>query len=136
MKPEQIFIGNIKQCTKYEMHKILSSSFYIGNQCIGCDTFGHIDMDDELYKKDAILIKLKHGGYVDVENINSILDHIKIRRYITKDGFRLGGLIISTKAHYINSLLVDEDSLKPYYDNNQRKNISVRQLKKQIKNNI
>ena len=134
MKTDQIFIGDIRKCTKYETHNTFSSSAYIGDQCIGCDSFGYIDEDDELYKENAVLIKIENGGYVDLERFNSILDYIKIYRDITKDGYRLGGLMMSTSGHCIGSLFVDEKSLKPYYDDKQRTdNISVHQLKKQVK---
>ena len=42
---------------------------------------------------------------------------------------------MSERAHCIDSLFVDEKSLKPYYaDEIQNNNVSIRQLKK-IKNN-
>lgn len=136
MKTDQIFIGNIRKCTKYKMHTTLISSLFIGDQCVGSDSFGHIETDDELYKENAVLIKIKNGGYVDLERFNSILDYIKIYRSITKNGYRLDGLMMSTSAHCIDSLFVDEKSLKPYYSNkSQINNISVRQLKKEKKNN-
>lgn len=131
MKADQIFIGNIRKCIKYETHATLSGSTYIGNQCIVCDSYGYIDEDSELYKENTILIKIENGGYVDLERFNSILDYIKIYRDITKDGYRLGGLMMSTSAYSVDSLFVDEKSLKPYYTDNQQTNgISVRQLKK------
>ena len=133
MKPEQIFIGNIRKCTKYEEHTTFKSQTFIDSDIIDTDTFGYIVSDDELYKENAILLKIKQGGYVDIERLNSILDHIKMHQNITKRGFILGGLIMSTSSHCIDSLFVDESSLKPYYNNKQQKNISVRQLKKQIK---
>lgn len=131
MKIEQIFIGDIRKCTKYEMHTTFSSNTYIDDQCIGCDSFGYLCIDDEIHKKDAILIKIENGGYVDLERFNSVFDYIKIYRDLTKDGYRLGGLMMSTSAHCIGSLFVDKESLKSYYpDKQQTNNISVRQLKK------
>ncbi len=136
MKTDQIFIGDIRKCTKYETHTTFSSETYFGNQCIACDSFGYIDSDDELYKENAILIKIENGGYVDLDCFKSFLDYFKIYQDITKEGYRLGGLMMSTKAHCINSLFVDKESLKPYYvDKQQTKNISVHKLKKQVKNN-
>ncbi len=136
MKTDQIFIGNIRKCTKYEIHITFSSSTCIDDQCIGYDSFGHIEEEDELYKENAVLIKIENGGYVDLERFNSILDYIGIYRNLTKDGYRLGGLMMSTSAHCIDSLFVDEKSLKPYYAGKQKTgDISVRQLKKQVKNN-
>jgi len=134
MKPEQIFIGNIRKCTKYESHTTFQSKTYINGECIGADGFGYVDTDDELFKENAILIKIEKGGYVDLERFNSILDYIRIYKDITKDGYMLGGLMMSTSSHGLDSLFVDEDSLKPYYNNEQTKKISVRQLKKQVKN--
>ena len=136
MKPGQIFIGNIRKCTKYTIYNTLfSNEMYINNQCVECDFFGYIDTDDELYKENAILIKIKNGGYVDLENFNSILDYIKIHKSTTKNGFTTGGLIIPTTAHSLGSLFVDRKSLKPYYSDKCQKDISIRQLKKQINNN-
>ena len=134
MKSEQIFIGDIRKCTKYERHTTFETKTYINGQSIGLDGFGYIKTEDELFKENAILIKIEKGGYVDLETINSVLDYIRIHKDKTKDGYRLGGLMMSTSSHKLNSLFVDRDSLKPYYSNEQTKNVSVRQLKKQIKN--
>jgi len=133
MKPEQIFTGDIRKCTKYESHLAFSSETYITGECIGSCGFGYIDKEDELFKENAILIKIKNGGYVDLERFNSILDYLRIYGDITKEGYRLGGLMMPTSAYKADCLFVDADSLKPYYSNEQEKNISVRQLKKQLK---
>lgn len=133
MKPEQIFVGNIRKCTKYESHTTFQSETYINGRFIGGDGFGYIDTDDELFKENAILIKIEKGGYVDLERLNSILDYVRIYKDI-KDGYMLGGLMMPTSPHGIDNLFVDKKSLKPYYSNEQTKNISVHQLKKQLKN--
>ncbi len=39
MKADRVFVGDIKKCTKYERHDVFSSSTYIGDECIGCDSF-------------------------------------------------------------------------------------------------
>lgn len=136
MKTGQIFIGDIRKCTKYEAHNIFSSSFFIGDECIGSDAFGYIDLESEIYKENAILIKIENGGYVDLERFNSILDYIRIYKDIRKDGYMLGGLMMPTSANNINSLFVDEESLKPYYTTKKiPKNISLRKLKKEVANN-
>lgn len=136
MKTDQIFVGNIRKCTKYELHTKFSSSISMGQGIVISDSVGHLTTDDELYKENAILIKIKNGGYVDLERVHSIFDHIRVYRDITENGIRLGGLIMSTEAHCIDSLFVDRASLKPYYpDKQQTDDISVRQLKKQLKKN-
>lgn len=134
MKSEQIFIGDIRKCTKYETNNTFSSGMYIGNQCIDCTSFGYIDTDDEIYKENAVLIKLKNGSYVDLERLNSVLDYIRIYRDMTSDGYYLGGIMMSTSAYGMDSLFVDEKSLTPYYtDKQQPSHISVHQLKKHAK---
>lgn len=135
MKAEQFFIGDIRECTKYEMHTTFSSSTYIGDECLGCDSIGYTVSDDALYKKDAVLVKVVNGGYVDIDSINSIFDFLSIRKDISDDGFSLGGLIMSTSAAFPHSLFVDEKTLKPYYaENNKQDDVSVFKLKKQIRN--
>ena len=111
MRPEQIFIGNIRKCTKYESHTIFQSKTYMDEECIGFDFFGCLNIDDELFKENAILIKIEKGGYVDLERFNSILDYVKIYKDITKDGYVLGGLMMSTYSHGLDSLFVDKKSL-------------------------
>lgn len=136
MKSDQVFIGNIRRCTKYEENIALSCKTYIDGQLVGCERFGSIEEDDELYKENAILIRVKNGGYVDLERFDSILDYIRLYRLYTKNGFRLGGLIMSTSAYRLDDLFVDEKTLKPYYQTNEEvKDTSILKLKKQINYN-
>ncbi len=133
MKTDQIFIGNINKCTKYISHTTFSSETFIGDQCISSDSFGYIEKEAEIYKENAILIKLKNGGYVDLENLNTVLDYLKVAKTFTKGGFYLGGIVLSTFAYNEGSLFVDSNSLVPYYaETKKNENISTRQLKKQL----
>lgn len=135
MKTDQIFIGDIKKCTKYESHTTFCAYSYFGDQCIGGSSLGYIEEETELYKENAVLIKVSENRYVDLEQLNSILDHIKIFIHSIDKNSYLGELIMSTCAYYKNSLFVDEKSLKPYYsDNLQVGDISVRKLKQQTRN--
>lgn len=135
MKTDQIFIGDIKKCTKYETHTTFSTYSYFGDQCIGGGSVGYIEEETELYKKNAILIKVRDNRYVDLEQLNSILNYIKIFLHMVDKSQYLGELIMPTCAYYKNSLFVDEKSLKPYYnDNLQISDISVRKLKQQTRN--
>ena len=134
MKTEQIFTGDIRKCTKYERHTSFESKTYINGVCVDCDSFGHIETDDVLYRENAVLIKIQNGGYIDLDTLNSVLDYIKVKKNIKEDGFILGGLILDTSAHCMDSLFVDSESLKPYYNNDKKDNISVRKLRKQVKN--
>ena len=132
MKTDRIFIGNIKMCTKYEFSNIISNNDYIDDKCIGSASFGYIDYEDKVVKENAILIKLKDCFYVDVENLNSFLDYILISGVIINP--ILTNLVISTFASRKNQLFVDKESLKPYYDKEEKiDNISLKTLKKNLK---
>ena len=78
MKPDKVFIGNIKRCTKYISHSRFTGNVFIGEECVNLSSFGYIESEDELYKENAVLVKTKNGGYIDLENFNSILDYLKI----------------------------------------------------------
>ena len=53
MKPDKIFIGNLRRCTRYDMISTFSSSMYIGDDCLGTDSFGYIEKEDVLHKENA-----------------------------------------------------------------------------------
>ena len=64
----------------------------------------------------------------------SVLDYIKIHRDYREKSFLLGGLILDDRAHRVNDIFVDSESLKQYYKEEQKKNVSIRRLKREIKN--
>lgn len=133
MKPEQIFIGSIRKCTKYEMHTTFSMTISIGGAPLGTDSFGYIEQDSILEKENAVLVKLEKGGYVDLDTFNSALDYLRIYKDVTKHGYRTGGLILSTSPNKIGSIFVDESSVKPYYQTKDKvKNITFGKLKKEV----
>ena len=132
MKADRVFVGDIKKCTKYEEHTLFSSEIFIGEDCIGGDSFGHIVAECELYKENAVLIEF-NGGYVDLDNLRSFIDYIKVYGDITKNGFYEGGLIMSTSPSCIDSIFVDSESLKPYKNKQNKDKISARQLRKEFK---
>lgn len=131
MKASRVFTGDIKKCIKYEEHSLFSLETYIGEDCIGCDSFGHTVAECELYKENAVLIEF-NGGYVDLDNLKTIKDYISAYGDVTKDGFYIGGLIMPTSPHACDSLFVDSESLKPYQNKDNKRNISARQLRKEF----
>lgn len=135
MNSNQVFTGTIRRCTKYETHTTFSSEMFIGNISLGADALGYIDEDSVIEKENAVLIQVTDGGYVDVESYKSAVDYFKVRQSISSEGFRLGGLIMSTSPHREDCLYVDSTTLKPYYSKSEPKNISVRKLKKELKSN-
>ncbi len=131
MNTSQIFTGTIRRCTEHEVHSIFSLSTYIDGQCIGCDGIGSVHIDSEIYKENAVLIKLQNGDYVDLESLDSILDYIRIYQSYS---YGLRGLMMSSfQPNHVGELFVDDTSLKPYYGDEQAsKHVSVYQLKKRV----
>lgn len=134
MRQKQVFIGNIKKCTKYINHSRFNEIVYIGDKCINLNSFGYVETEDEVYKENVLLVKIKNGGYIDLENFNSILDYIKIYKDNLKEGYALWKTIIPAYPREINSLFVDEKSLKPYFNKNKEQtDISLYKLSKKYK---
>lgn len=110
MKPEQIFIGDIRKCS-------YRKNFFM--------TF-----TDEIYKKDATLIMVQKDKYVDLEQFQDIVNFLCIQQDLHKNKLDANRLILTTSPHDVGSLYVDKDSLKPYYKEQQPEKVTVYQLKK------
>ena len=54
MKPDKVFIGNIKRCTKYISHSRFTGNVFIGEECVSLNSFGYIESEDELYKEKEV----------------------------------------------------------------------------------
>lgn len=88
----------------------------------------------KLYKENAVLVKTKNGGYIDLENFNSILDYLKIYKDDAQRDYNLWKTIMPTHSRGSNSLFVDENSLKPYFNSEDKKEeISIYQLRRRQK---
>lgn len=134
MKPDKVFRGNIKRCTKYISHSRFTGNVFIGEECVNLSSFGYIESEDELYKENAVLVKTKNGGYIDLENFNSILDYLKIYKDDVQRDYNLWKTIMPTHSRSNNSLFVDENSLKPYFNSEDKKEeISIYQLRRRQK---
>ena len=116
MNQNQIFIGDIRVCTKYSSKDISTN-------------LKKIIKETEEYKKDAILIKIKNGGFIDIDTLNNIIDYMNIISHKTKGGWRLGGLMMDIQPHFEGALYIDRATLKPYFENKHIDNVSVKQLK-------
>lgn len=127
---ENVFIGTIRRCTKYNTHTTFSSSTYIGDDCIGEDSFGYIEYDSIVRKENAKLLKVTQGGYVDLDYLNNLLDELKVKSKITRNGFYTNGLIMSTSPGKSGDLFVDVDTLKKYEPLKEIKRPTVKKLKK------
>ena len=119
MSSDDLFIGNIKKCTQYVGEKL---------QANGNLYFDGFEIASEVYKENAILYKTKSGRYVDIENINSILDSLKIMRL---DAIQKFGFIMPTIAYEEGCLYVDKSTIKPFYLET-RNDISIKKLKQEL----
>ena len=127
---DNVYVGNINKCTKYVTNNLFSSNNFM---------FGSINQEVTPYKKNAILLKVKNGGYVDIQNIKSNIDILKIYRdlLLSPNGFYRtnNNLMISTRPTKENDLCVDVDSLKPYYIGHNPKEADITSIKRLTKNN-
>ena len=108
MKIEGLYTGTILKCT------------YI-NDTLKDDideSYGFFRYNYEMYKENVLLAKMKNGGYVEFDKLNSFINRIKIGKDIHKNGWREVG------DHFI-----DANSLEQY------KNEDVNVKKYRMKNN-
>ncbi len=131
MKPDQVFVGDIKRCTSFEFHDDMAVKLERNGQIIDLATFGHIEVEEETIKENAVLIRMKSGQYVDVENLNGTLDYLKACYQGSKKYTSRGGLLLETEPHTRGDVYVDEESLQPYYRETMTDSVSFMHLKKQ-----
>lgn len=111
---EDVYVGDIYKCTEHRYTPTMENCFCLGEGFDYYGTVGYIVKKGKLYKSNAILVKIKNGGFVDIDSYKTFIDYIKICRDITKNGFILDGIVLETSPHKIDSLYVESDSLVPY----------------------
>lgn len=116
MEEERYFIGNIKKCTKLKTHK----TFEMVTEGI-TDSFGYIEIEDELYKENAILLKTKEG-YIDLDNLTTL--------YNIKKNRNKKNILMPTYPIYIGCLFIDEKSLKPYKSDIKKSTKAIKKVMK------
>lgn len=120
MNYEQFFIGDIRICKNYNRFNADCIDEWIGGPSPerliknSNGTTDYIDYTDEMYKQDAILIKTKNGKYIDLEDVNSILDYVSTDCDNKVKKFCLKNKVMSTLPDESGSLFVDKRSLKSY----------------------
>ena len=130
---KDINLGTIKKCTEYKIHTTFSSTVSINGIDCFKDSFGHIESDSEIYKENAVLIKVVDSGYVDLDSLKRFRDTIKVKNSITRDGgFYLDRLILGTSEYKEGCLFVDESTLKQYEPLDNKKTKTIKQLKKSL----
>lgn len=111
----KIYRGNIKRCTSYKSHNLLETEVCVGERELEADCFGSIDYKAEIIKENAMLVKFDKGGYIDIDNLNTFLDYVKVFKDIYSNGYKLNGLMLAKIPHKERCLFVDND-LELLYD--------------------
>lgn len=83
----------------------------------------------QLIKEDACLIKIKDGLYVDIDNIRSLSDRVKLKRELRREKKKRNNLLIHTTGSLVEQLVVDDSGIKPLYPNENKK-MPLRKIKK------
>lgn len=137
MRKNQIFIGNIKKCTKYKLCNVMKKGIFLNaEEAVDCDYYGHIEQESKVYKKNVILVKVQKGYYAEFKYVKSQQGYKRIKKIIGKNGKNIGSLVMTTSASRLYDLFVDEKSLEPYFDYDSccdMEDISVKKLSKQLK---
>ncbi|MBE6138118.1 MAG: hypothetical protein E7173_00045 [Firmicutes bacterium] len=124
MRKKDIFVGNINMCVK----RSTTTSVEIGGV-----SFGHTITESELYKENAILIRLGKNVYADLENIDSHLHYVYLKAHHTDGILQRENVVLTTVPVDCGSLFVDCNTLTPYESLNCEKEIvSVKKLKMEV----
>lgn len=125
MNTNQIYVGTIKKCGNVYLYKKYGEERYAGDFTIGHTEYGHIESYTDIINNQAILIKIDINKYVWLKQINTVKD-----QFLTNIGLPVK--VINASPEHDNDLFVDENSLIPYFSNEESKNISVGKLKKKV----
>ncbi|MBE6159896.1 MAG: hypothetical protein E7157_02490 [Lactobacillales bacterium] len=99
---KNIFIGNIKRCTKYREVDINGQPSYVV-------------YNSEIYAENVILVKVSDNpvGYINLRSFESLLDYLKQNNIKNYEGTSLEDSILYTHVNGLGSIWVDK--VKPYY---------------------
>lgn len=128
MKTNILYMGNIKKITSFK----LTSPIYMGNNIV----IKKSKIETEYYKKAATLVKVSNNTYVDIDNINSILELLILKVHLKFDLFlpnEIVSLLLSTNYYQLEGTLYIE-SLNNHPETKNRDTISFNKLKKLCKN--
>lgn len=129
MNSEKVFIGDIKRCTNYTIEPML-----VCEDFFGITAFGSINVKSELQEKGAVLIQISDRVFVPLSKIKSFLSY-----YIALGDYRINGLnskhlIYAGIPCFEGQQFIDDDSLKPYFNEDmQKRDISIRSLKQDVR---
>ena len=116
---KNIFIGNIKRCTKYREVDMANTSY--------------VRYNSQIYAKDVILVKVSDNpvGYINLRSFESLLDYLKDNDIRSYEAENLEDAVLYTQVSGEGSIWVDNASLKPYYKNEKGK-VKAKKINRKI----
>ena len=104
---ENIFIGNLKKCIKFEEKNLLKMESLGGIDC-----FGFIEEESEIYKEDVVIIRLCNNPnvYVTLSELKNVISFFDVYDSINKDGISIGKNVLSTMSSYAGEIFVDKNN--------------------------
>ena len=128
MKKEQIFIGSVNICTKFEKEDLIVNS-PSGNKY----RFPMHNIEAKLFKTNIPLLKLKDDSYVCVDSIDGFKTYMELYNYLVSKGFSSSELVLCSCPSNENEIFVDVKSLTHYYDSeNWKENTTIGNVKKDL----
>lgn len=115
----KVCIGNLLKVTKYD----IVSDFSMEGMS-GITQIGHIESENIPYKEGVPLIEIKKGKYVNLDEVVSFLDRMKLRKLLKstenkKSILSDGRFILDTIDGYrVGDCIVQQDTVKPFYHTN------------------
>ena len=101
----QLYCGAINQCRRFVVDK---------HEGVHARQIRSMKPVSEVYKPDAILVKVKNGGYIEKEKFQSLLSKIKAKNYVMEYGYYIDDFMMPSVPYKEGCLYVDEDSLQSY----------------------
>ncbi len=120
MKTDRIWVGDIMQCVGYEEDTVVSSK---------AEEVKMVYKKFQVVKENAVLIAMKNGFYIDIEDINW-------RDILLGPAEEVVAIPKETEAHNKGDLFVDRNSLQPYaavYGELETENIGLGKLKQLVR---
>ena len=121
MKSRDVFFGTIKKCEDLYNYKKYGDEHYTAELIIGKTEIGTTHKYADVIDEEAVLVKIDDENYMWIDMIDNKLDEFLLNLGISYK-------TISTTPTKENRLFVDEDTIEPYFKN-QNKNISVKKFK-------
>lgn len=120
MKSKNIFIGTIKECKNLYWYERCGDEQYVSDFKIGRTQIGTIHKYVDIIDKEAILIRINEKKYIWINLLT------KYDEFLVNVG--IGVKTISTFPTSDHQLFVDEQTLKPYFKD-ENHNLSVKKIK-------